>query len=100
MPLSPSFELKDCEIPQTSYSILISHIDLLSFSSLLQMWKNSRLSDLLHTFSMLSFDGPVQVPTGWLATTPPLPTLSLLIEARLAERTTPVQRAYMHVPEA
>lgn len=45
---------------------------------------------------MLFFDGPVQVSVGGLATTPHLPTLSLLIEARLAQRTTPVQRAYMH----
>lgn len=49
---------------------------------------------------MLCFDGPVQVSVGGLATMPHLPTLSLLIEARLAQRTTPVQRAYMHVPEA
>lgn len=50
--LSPSFELKYSEISQTSYSILISHTDLLSFSILLQMWNYSRLSDLLHPFSM------------------------------------------------
>lgn len=49
---------------------------------------------------MLFFDGPVQVPVGGLAATPHLLSLSLLIEARLAQRTTPFERAYMHVPEA
>lgn len=88
----PSMTWKTAQFLTISYSIRISRILFVSFSNLLQMRK--------YPPSFWSFlDAPLQVPIKLgLATTPPRSNPSLLVEARLAERTTPVHRAYMHVP--